>query len=147
MNASTKPDPTPCVPLPVTVVSDVQDALVTVMTDLQRLQGLLNQATSTLMDRFDACSLALGNLKEDGSSDVSAARHILGQAVIELQFHDLATQLLTHTSNQLQGCAHRLADQAMGPDDDELSIERFTVSDRPSPVAQSEWQAGSVELF
>ena len=68
-------------------------------------------------------------------------------AVTELQFQDMASQLIVHTSKVLQGCAYRLAADAMGQDDGEAVPFVEDVPDRPNPVTQDEMQAGSVELF
>ena len=66
----------------------------------------------------------------------------------ELQFHDMATQLIWHTSQALQGCAFRLSAETMERDEDELEapIEPM-VPERPNPVTQSEMDVGSIELF
>ena len=81
--------------------------------------------------------------------ELQRIRHSLHQAVTELQFHDMATQLLAHTAKMLKGCAWRLAEQAMAPDEDEdeqpLTLD--PMPERPSPVTQSEMDAGSIELF
>jgi hypothetical protein len=59
----------------------------------------------------------------------------------------MATQLLVHTGKMLQGCAWRLAEQAMAPEEDEVPLNLDPMPDRPSPVTQNEMDAGSVELF
>ena len=59
----------------------------------------------------------------------------------------MATQLIGHTARVLQGCAQRLAAQAMDPDDDDGQAVPAELPTRPNPVTQSEMQAGSVELF
>jgi len=43
----------------------------------------------------------------------------LRAAVTELQFQDMASQLIGHTSKILQGCAYRLASESMGSEDGE----------------------------
>ena len=43
----------PCVSLPVNLVANLQDALLMAVTDLQRLEGLLDHATGNLLDRFN----------------------------------------------------------------------------------------------
>lgn len=74
-------------------------------------------------------------------------REALHQAVTELQFHDMATQLIVHTGKVLQSCAWRLAEEAMEPEEDEQPMALDPMPERPSPVTQSEMDAGSVELF
>lgn len=117
------------------------------MTDLQRLEGLLDHATGNLMDRFGTANRALSHLTGSQDDDLNNIRKSLHQAVTELQFHDMATQLIVHTGKVLQGCAFRLANEAMEPEEDEVPLDIDPMPDRPSPVTQSEMDAGSVELF
>ena len=140
-------NPMPSVSLPLGLVSDIQDSLLMSMTDLQRLEGLLDHATSNLMERFSTTNQALGQLPGRDAVDLSGIRQNLHLAVTELQFHDMATQLLAHTGKVLQGCAQRLADQAMEPDENEVALQFDAMPDRPSPVTQGEMDAGSIELF
>ncbi|GAA6143238.1 hypothetical protein NBRC116584_30560 [Hydrogenophaga sp. 5NK40-0174] len=137
----------PSVALPVNLVADLQDSLIMAMTDLQRLEGLLDHATGNLMDRFGTANRALSHLTVNQDDDLSNIRKSLHQAVTELQFHDMATQLIVHTGKVLQGCAFRLANEAMEPEEDEIPVDMDPMPDRPSPVTQSEMDAGSVELF
>jgi hypothetical protein len=67
--------------------------------------------------------------------------------VTELQFHDMATQLIVHTGKVLQGCAWKLADETMEPEEDEMPVYIDPTPDRPSPVTQNEMDAGSIDLF
>ena len=117
------------------------------MTDLQRLEGLLDHATGNLLERFGNANRDLAALENARGEDLTRIRHSLHQAVTELQFHDMATQLLAHTGKMLKGCAWRLAEQAMAPDEDEEPAPLDALPERPSPVTQSEMDAGSVELF
>lgn len=137
----------PSVTLPVALVADLQDSLLIAMTDLQRLQGLLDHATGMLLERFGEADRGLAALDGQASPGLPRVRHSLQQAVTELQFHDLSTQLLAHTTRMLQGCAWRLAEQAMAPEDGELPLALEPMPERPSPVTQGEMDAGSVELF
>ena len=68
-------------------------------------------------------------------------------AVTELQFHDMASQLLVHTGKVLRGCAYKLAEEAMELEEDELGVVETCLPERPNPVTQSEMDAGSIELF
>ena len=118
------------------------------MTDLKRLEGLLDHATGNLLERFSTANHALGNLAaQKDTDDLLNIRHSLHQAVTELQFHDMATQLIVHTGKVLQGCAWKLADEAMEPEEDELPACVDPTPDRPSPVTQNEMDAGSIDLF
>ncbi len=138
---------TPTVTLPVALVADLQDSLLMAMTDLQRLEGLLDHATGNLLERFGNANRDLAALETARGEQLASIRHSLHQAVTELQFHDMATQLLVHTGKMLQGCAWRLAEQAMAPEEDEVPLNLDPMPDRPSPVTQNEMDAGSVELF
>lgn len=137
----------PSVALPVTLVADVQDALLMAMTDLKRLEGLLDHATGNLMERFSTANHALAHLARNDDPDIASIRQSLHQAVTELQFHDMATQLIVHTGKVLQGCAWKLAEEAMEPEEDELPVCVDPTPDRPSPVTQNEMDAGSIDLF
>ena len=137
----------PSVTLPVNLVADVQDALLMAMTDLKRLEGLLDHATGNLLERFSTANHALAHLAGSDNEDLLRIRHALHQAVTELQFHDMATQLIVHTGKVLQGCAWKLADEAMEPEEDEMPLCIDPTPDRPSPVTQNEMDAGSIDLF
>jgi len=137
----------PTVPLPVNVVADLQDSLLMAMTDLQRLEGLLDHATANLLERFSTANQALAHLSNSHDGDIDSIRQALHQAVTELQFHDMATQLIVHTGKVLQGCAWRLAEEAIEPEEDEIPLANDPMPDRPSPMTQGEMDAGSVELF
>ena len=139
----------PTLSLSVNLVADLQDALMMAMTDLQRLEGLLDHATANLLERFGSANVALAQLdKSDNDTHrLQPIRDQLHQAVTELQFHDMSTQLIVHTGKVLQACAWKLADSAMEPDEDEIPLELDPMPDRPSPVTQSEMDAGSIDLF
>ena len=53
MSSMQHPSDEAVVPMPVVVAADVQDALLVVLHDLQRLEGLLDHATQNLLQRFD----------------------------------------------------------------------------------------------
>lgn len=141
------PPTSPSVNLPVNLVADLQDALLMAMTDLKRLEGLLDHATDNLLERFSTANEALGHLTGSDNVDLIHVRQSLHQAVTELQFHDMATQLIGHTGKVLQGCAWRLADESMEPEEGELPMCVDPTPERPSPVAQNEMDAGSIDLF
>ena len=130
------------------VAAELQDSLLVVMHDLHRLEGLLNHATDNLLERFGEANAVLTDDAVAGSPDLSAARDALRSAVTELQFQDMASQLIWHTTKVLQGCAFRLASEAMGHEDGEEAAPFVEMApDRPNPVTQSEMDAGSVDLF
>ncbi len=151
MTLSTTPKtPAPAAPsvsLPVHLVADLQDALLMAMTDLKRLEGLLDHATANLLERFGSANQSLAELGGNRAEALAPVREALHLAVTELQFHDLANQLIVHTGQVLQGCAWRLAEEAMAPEEDEQPLGLDPMPERPSPVTQSEMDAGSVELF
>lgn len=137
----------PAVQLPVMLVADLQDSLLVVVHDLKRLDGLLAHAVDQLMTRFTVASENLANPKLVESHELEAVRSALHSAVTELQFQDMASQLIVHTSKILQGCAYRLASESMGHEDGEAVPFVDDVPERPNPVTQDEMDAGSIELF
>lgn len=144
---NTLPAEQPAVQLPVMLVAEVQDSLLVVVHDLARLDGLLAHTMDNLMQRF---TKAIGGLDKPGAKDLAAldeVRNLLRSAVTELQFQDMASQLIVHTSKVLQGCAYRLAAESMGREDGEAVPFVEEVPERPNPVTQDEMDAGSIELF
>lgn len=149
MHSTLSPTGEPAVQVPVMVAAELQDSLLVVMRDLHRLEGLLNHATSNLLERFSEANGLLSGTGTMDRNELEAARHALRSAVTELQFHDMATQLIWHTTQVLQGCAFRLASETMGEEEGELPSEpaQSMMPERPNPVTQSEMDAGSVDLF
>ncbi|RYE40499.1 MAG: hypothetical protein EOP24_40580 [Hyphomicrobiales bacterium] len=138
----------PGVQVPVMVAAELQDSLLVVMHDLHRLEGLLSHATDNLLERFGEANSALTDSVVGDSAELAALRTALRSAVTELQFHDMASQLIWHTTKVLQGCAFRLASEAMGHDEGEEAAPFAEMApDRPNPVTQSEMDAGSIDLF
>lgn len=138
----------PSVQMPVMIAAELQDSLLVVMHDLHRLEGLLNHATDNLLERFAEANALLTDALVSSTPELLAARAALRSAVTELQFQDMASQLIFHTTNVLQGCAFRLASEAMGHDEGEDAAPFAEMApERPNPVTQSEMDAGSVELF
>jgi hypothetical protein len=137
----------PSVQMPLMLVAEVQDSLLVVVHDLNRLDGLLAHTMENLMERFTAASANLANPDLIASKELDIVRNTLRAAVTELQFQDMASQLITHTSKILQGCAYRLASESMGIEDGEAVPFVEEVPERPNPVTQDEMDAGSIELF
>lgn len=137
----------PAVQLPVMLVAEVQDSLLVVVHDLARLDGLLAHTMENLMERFSSASANLADPSLAQSQALQGARDSLRAAVTELQFQDMASQLIVHTSKILQGCAYRLASESMGEEDGEAVPFVEEVPERPNPVTQDEMDAGSIELF
>ncbi|MDT8992917.1 hypothetical protein RQP54_18730 [Curvibacter sp. APW13] len=147
MQSSMGSDAPSSVQLPVMLVADVQDSLLVVVHDLSRLDGLLAHTMENLMERFTSASASLADPALQASPELDLVRSTLRAAVTELQFQDMASQLITHTSKILQGCAYRLASESMGMEDGEAVPFVEEVPDRPNPVTQDEMDAGSIELF
>jgi hypothetical protein len=137
----------PAVQLPVMLVAEVQDSLLVVVHDLSRLDGLLAHTMENLMERFTSASANLADPSLMDSKELDVVRSTLRAAVTDLQFQDMASQLIIHTSKILQGCAYRLASEAMGSEDGEAVPFVEEVPERPNPVTQDEMDAGSIELF
>lgn len=137
----------PAVQLPVILVAEVQDSLLVAVHDLNRLDGLLAHTMTSLMERFTSASAILADPVLAELKELDALRSALRAAVTELQFQDMASQLITHTSKILQGCAYRLASESMGSEDGEAVPFVDDVPERPNPVTQDEMYAGTVELF
>ena len=95
----------PAVQMPVMLVAEVQDSLLVVVHDLSRLDGLLAHTMENLMERFTSASANLADPALMNTKELDIVRSTLRAAVTELQFQDMASQLITHTSNILQGCA------------------------------------------
>jgi hypothetical protein len=143
----TTPAEQPAVQLPVMLVAEVQDSLLVVVHDLARLDSLLAHTMENLMQRFSTASASLSDPSVASLAALQEARNALHAAVTELQFQDLASQLIAHTSKVLQGCAYRLASESMGQEDGEAVPFVEEVPERPNPVTQDEMDAGSIELF
>ena len=147
MQSSMNSDSPSSVQLPVMLVADVQDSLLVVVHDLSRLDGLLAHTMENLMERFTSASAKLADPSLPDSGELDHVRSTLRAAVTELQFQDMASQLIAHTSKILQGCAYRLASESMGAEDGEAVPFVEEVPERPNPVTQDEMDAGSIELF
>jgi hypothetical protein len=133
--------------------ADLQDHLMVASNDLERLQRLLADACDSLMLHFQGASSELRPLLDDGAERPAAApqqlnrvMHHMAGAITAMQFQDMASQLVAHTTKRLRNCADRLASQTMGDDEDGVAvIEEAPL--RPNPVTQDEMDAGSIELF
>ncbi len=148
MNADSKDSPVPSVKLPVMVAAELQDSLLVVMHDLHRLEGLLGHATDNLLEHFGAANEGLTEKLVQDAPELQAVRNSLRSAVTELQFQDMASQLIRHTTKVLQGCAFQLGAETMGNEEGEQAVPAKKMApDRLNPVTQSEMDAGSVDLF
>jgi hypothetical protein len=144
-------DASPDGAVPTLLAADLQDHLMTASNDLDRLQRLLADATSTLLQHFHGLSQQIEQLHEqlDAGVDPLAfeqALRWLSGAVVALQFQDMAAQLISHTDRRLRSCADRLARDALADDEDGTAVT-LPAPLRPNPVTQDEIDAGSIELF
>lgn len=148
------PDPAPAGGLSLLAAADLQDHLMVASNDLERLQRLLSDACDALLMHFYGATGELKTLLHAASHlpgiDThqlhTAMEHMAG-AITAMQFQDMASQLVTHTSRRLRNCADRLASEAFAGDDEEGAAVIEEPPLRPNPVTQDEMDAGSVELF
>lgn len=97
--------------------------------DLERLDALLIDAAAKLLESFGAIAELSGGREEFARP--------LGQAATALQFQDLASQLIAHTSGRLAACARATS-----------ANTRATPADKPcQPVRQRDLEEGSIDLF
>jgi hypothetical protein len=120
--------------------AELQDHLMVVSNDLDRLRRLLDDAGDALMHHFTGTNDCLG------SGDLPQARQHLGGAITALQFQDMANQLIAHTTKRLRNCADRIARDTMGDDEDGAALVEEAPL-RPNPVTQDEMDAGAIDLF
>ena len=120
---------------------------------MDRLQRLLCDASEALRGHFYGASVQLNHLlqamaqhPELNTRQLHDAMQHLAGAITAMQFQDMASQLINHTSTRLRSCADRLAAETMG-DDEEGSAVVAHAPLRPNPVTQDEMDAGSIELF
>ena len=139
--------------LPLMQAADLQDHLLVAGNDLDRLQRLLADAGDSLLAHFHGASSEMKRLQQllaahpnvDSDELRQAFTHLAG-AITAMQFQDMASQLITHTMRRLRNCADRLANDALGADEDgDALVEPMPLN--PNPVTQDEMDAGSVELF
>ena len=137
--------------MPLLFAAELQDHLMVASTDLERLQRLLDDACLALIEGFHSSAGQLGEVIDQGheiTAELQEVRHKLFKAVTALQFQDMASQLIWHTTKVLQSCAFRLAAESMGTEEGEEAAPFAEMApDRPNPVTQSEMDAGSVDLF
>ncbi|MDP1901116.1 MAG: hypothetical protein Q8K96_11760 [Rubrivivax sp.] len=139
--------------LPLMAAADLQDDLMVVNNDLERLQRLLSDACDALLTHFYGATGEINHVLHtlatrpdvDAPGLHGAMQHLAG-AITAMQFQDMASQLVGHTTRRLRNCADRLARDTMGDDEDGCAVVAGP-RQRPNPVTQDEMDAGSVELF
>lgn len=124
--------------------AELQDDLLVVLNDLERLQGLLDDSQAALQGGFFGL---VDWIRRDAGEAAQAelAAHVAA-AVKALQFQDMSTQLIAHTRSRLQHRVDCLAREVFLDDSDATSIVR-AAPQRPNPVTQAEMDTGFVELF
>ena len=139
-------------PMPSMAAADLQDNLMTASNDLDRLQTLLAHACDELMRSFHGATQQIHAHADGPDSDARVAQLFAGvmqhltSAITALQFQDMASQLITHMNQRLRNCADRMAQESPG-DATHGAPAAKAPAFRPTPVAQVEMDAGSVELF
>src|SRR6218665_2372534 len=136
---------------PLLAAAELQDHLMTVTNDLERLQRLLDDAGEALSTHFYSASnhvsgllRSAGDLPEANTAALKKVMEDIAGAITALQFQDMATQLIAHTSQRLRNCADQLARDTFGDDEDGEAIVEIAPL-RPNPVTQDEMDAGSIE--
>jgi len=139
--------------MPLLAAAELQDHLMTVTNDLERLQRLLDDAGEALSEHFYSASSHISALLKSGEAgggpDNARLQQVMADiagAITALQFQDMATQLIAHTSQRLRNCADQLAADTFGDDEDGATVVEIAPL-RPNPVTQDEMDAGSIELF
>lgn len=131
-------DHSPVIGMTMLASAELQDHLLTVTNDLERLRALLDDSHEKLQEGFFGLLQML--------PDQQSALTQVANAVKALQFQDMASQLIVHTSQRLHHCADELARIALAGDGDgDAMVERAPL--RANPVTQSEMDSGFIELF
>jgi hypothetical protein len=140
--------------LPLLAAADLQDDLMVTSNDMDRLQRLLSDACDSLLMHFYGASGELKQLlhrtalhPEIQADELHRAMEHLAGAITAMQFQDMASQLVTHSTRRLRNCADRIARDTMGDEDGEGEALVEEAPMRPNPVTQDEMDAGSIELF
>jgi hypothetical protein len=138
-------------PMPLLLAAELQDHLMTVTNDLERLQRLLDDAGEALSAHFYSASNEVMSMLSttnggDGSTGLKNVMQDIAGAITALQFQDMATQLIAHTSQRLRNCADQLARDTFGDDEEGAAVVEIAPL-KPNPVTQDEMDAGSIELF
>jgi hypothetical protein len=153
MQMNDNPDSEETAMMPLLAAAELQDHLMTVTNDLERLQRLLDDAGEALSGHFYSASSQIQGLLRQAAASPGADSGVLHSvmediagAITALQFQDMATQLIAHTSQRLRNCADQLARDTFGDDEDGAAVVEVAPL-RPNPVTQDEMDAGSIELF
>jgi hypothetical protein len=106
--------------------------------DLTRLSNLLAEASGSLTNSFGRIQTGLDDVFAGrGRNEIDGG---LGQAVMAMQFQDLATQLIGFTQRRLS-TVRTIAET--GDDDAAVAM----MAERAAPVRQESLDSGDIELF
>ena len=126
--------------------AELQDDLLAVLNDLERLQGLLDDSHAALQGGFFGLVASVQRMA-GSSADAQLQPHVAA-AVKALQFQDMSSQLIAHTRSRLQHRADCLARDAFHDADERAEPSAISAApERPNPVTQAEMATGFVELF
>jgi hypothetical protein len=143
------PEPAPDGSMPLALAAELQDHLMVASNDLDRLQRLLGDACDALLVHFYGASSELKALQNEHPAlhALTIALEHLAGSITAMQFQDMASQLVAHTTRRLRNCADRLAADTFADDEDDGAAVVEPLPLRPNPVTQDEMDAGSIELF
>lgn len=122
--------------------------------DLDRLRGLINDASARLLASFDVIGAFSKSRREAApegpdvmTEDVERA---VGNAISAMQFQDMAVQLVGHAAQRialLEKISESLSRMPEASIDELAAAVAATTCGRRSPVEQACMTGGSVELF
>ncbi|THT98991.1 hypothetical protein E9531_12950 [Lampropedia puyangensis] len=126
----------------------IQDALQATHQDLHQLDVMLNHHCEGLIAAFEGTISALNHAAatDQGCADghIQEAKQLLSQAVLNMQFQDIASQMLSHCQSRLQACTDLMEQpQPHGLQTHEASV----LPPAHGPVTQASMDAGSIDLF
>jgi hypothetical protein len=133
-------------PLAFGEVAELQDQLFEAATDLDRLGGLLEDATRQLMERFSAANEQAQSLSGDPLLGKACAGSWRGRS------QPCSSRIWRRRSSRtpssvFAGVADFLGARAVADDDEADSVAVVQLVRRHCPVAQRQVDAGSIELF
>lgn len=127
----------------VRVLHDVQaDGI---RADLGQLGELLDDAIARLTASFESISETTAASGAGHPLDLARVEDELGRAAIALQFHDIATQIVSRSVKRLDGMRESTTTR---PHEDATGATAATTEDRDEiSVGQARMTVGEVELF
>ena len=133
--------------MPLLAAADLQDHLMTAATTSTACSACWPTPATSLMEHFHGASASRSAAQPRPARRRRgrAAHAALGGAITALQFQDMASQLIAHTTSAC-ATAPTAGPRRMGDDEDGAAVVEAAPL-RPNPVTQDEMDAGSVELF